>query len=200
LPLVFLLCLSYVSSLSFCLSLSLFSFSVSSLLRKPLHPWFRSSDNGGLALSSWFIASFDCQVHAGESTRLSSSSMCPMLPLLCFVSNFYRLAPRRHYVSLMKTVIMCARDCFYNFGPPCSIEAWSFPIFYSNEHLEFAKCAINHKVSLGIFPRGLRYEQCEDNNEKILAQTSFPYLIRGLIKFIVSLLSWQTIFLDYDVS
>lgn len=33
---------------------------------------FRSSDNGGLALSLWFIASFDCQVHAGESTRPSS--------------------------------------------------------------------------------------------------------------------------------
>jgi hypothetical protein len=28
-------------------------------------------------LSSWFIASFDCQVHAGESTRPSSSSRVP---------------------------------------------------------------------------------------------------------------------------
>lgn len=109
--------------------LSLF-FLRSSLPRKPLYPRLRSSDNGGLALSSWFIASFDCQVHAGESTRPH-----PPVCARCFLS--YASSPtsivslrvaRRRYVFLMKlTVTMCARDRFYELGPqPCSIVASEF--------------------------------------------------------------------------
>lgn len=113
----------------FSLSLSLLSLR-SSLPRKPLHHGLRSPDNGGLALSSWFIASFDCQVHVGESTRPH--------PLVCarrFLS--YASSPtstvslhvaRHRYVSLMKlTVTMCARDRSYELGPqPCSILASEF--------------------------------------------------------------------------
>lgn len=39
------------------------------LRRQPSTPRLRGSDNGELALSSWFIASFDCQVHAAESVH-----------------------------------------------------------------------------------------------------------------------------------
>lgn len=87
------------SRIPFCLSYGFLSLSLfflrSSSPRRTDRSRLCGSDNGGLALSSWFIASFDCQLHAGESTRPSSSSyVCSMLLLLCFVSDFGRLAPR----------------------------------------------------------------------------------------------------------
>lgn len=91
LPLVFLLLVlrsSPSSSLSLFISLSLGLFllrsatAASSLPRRTLHPRLRGSDNGGLALSSWFIASFDCQVHADESTRPPFAY--PLLPVSLF--------------------------------------------------------------------------------------------------------------------
>lgn len=81
--------LSFSLSLSLSLypprsSVSRFFAPASSLPRRTLHPRLRGSDNGGLALSSWFIASFDCQVHAGESTRRPSRSLPPLLSLSLF--------------------------------------------------------------------------------------------------------------------
>lgn len=174
----------------------------SSLPRKPLRPRLRSSDNGGLALSSWFIASFDCQVHAGESDRPPSSRMCPTRFLSYASSPALRpshsvLSVRRRYVSLMKlTVTMCARDRSLDHSHARD-RSLSFPIFYSNnEYLEFAKYAINLDVSLGIFPRGLPYEY--------LRKDSYVNVTSEYVEIRLNL--WypsphrQIIFLNCDVS
>lgn len=121
--------LSFSLSLSLSLypprsSVSRFFAPASSLPRRTLHPRLRGSDNGGLALSSWFIASFDCQVHAGESTRRPSRSLPPLLSLSlplsfsCTSSPDLRRRPcggfRRATFALpvwnLLTALVCARD------------------------------------------------------------------------------------------
>lgn len=132
LPLVFLLLVlrillrSLSRSIPFTLSLSLFflcSPAASSATRRALHPRLRGSDNGGSALSSWFIASFDCQVHAGESTQPFPPS--PSLPCRarCFLScassptssDSFRVARRILLRFPCRTYgdRECARECSY---------------------------------------------------------------------------------------
>lgn len=101
------------------------------LRRQPSTPRLRGSDNGELALSSWFIASFDCQVHAAESVhppsfprppRFSSSSLScrssyrcrpPLFPLFTALSCLSTGETGSPWIPLLVEVeatVVLARD------------------------------------------------------------------------------------------
>lgn len=116
--------LSFSLSLSLSLypprsSVSRFFAPASSLPRRTLHPRLRGSDNGGLALSSWFIASFDCQVHAGESTRRPSRSLPLLLSLSLspsFVFLYFLPRPPASAVRWLSPRYVCASRMELTYG------------------------------------------------------------------------------------
>lgn len=77
----------------------------------------------GPALSSWFIASFDCQVHAAPAAESSRGFSHPPPPV-CFLSyaptstDQLRVVRCRHVPVwiLAAVVCVCARDRFYELG------------------------------------------------------------------------------------
>lgn len=177
------LLLLYESSLPF----SLF-FLRSCLPRKPLHPRFRSSDNGGLALSLWFIASFDCQVHAGESTRPSSSP---------YVRDASSLMLRLQLRSSHSALHAAATFPLWNLRWPCALVIAPTRLDHSHIRSEFSDILFEWRV-LGICKvcdkswRFTRYFSTRipialrTSARRILAKMLSWHLVRGLVKSIVS--------------